>query len=410
MPLTCGRFTAEVCAALHRGRDDRAAPAGHGGAARALLTRDRHRPDHRADPARPGRAGHAVRPRPGRRQRPPDRGGRHPGRGQLVRRRPRRRRSRPGRARPGRGVVRPLPRGPRPDPGSRRSPTPCSPACARGANTPTRRAPPARARPTPASPPRRRPPGRRRAARGARGDPCRPRAGRRRPGGDHSLPGLGSAALGAVGRAARRRSSGALPGPGRRSSPPPRSAQPLTLAGRAARCGSRCARVPGRPAPADAVLFAGTSEVAADGTRTLLGSAVAPLRVPVPADADARSSHGDLPGVVAPVEAGHRARGRGRDHRPGLRGGDRARGAAGRRWPATGCPCRLVPGESARRTPCRRSPRSGSGVLLAWLARRGARRGAPAPPARRPRPSPTPTRCRCASPTSPRPTRAGSAP
>jgi ABC-2 type transport system ATP-binding protein len=32
------------------------------------------------------------------------------------------------------------------------------------------------------------------------------------------------------------------------------------------------ARVPGQPAPAEAVLFVGTAEVAQDGTRTLLGS------------------------------------------------------------------------------------------------------------------------------------------
>ena len=34
-------------------------------------------------------------------------------------------------------------------------------------------------------------------------------------------------------------------------------------------------RVPGQPAPAEAVLFVGTAEVAQDGTRTLLGSSVA---------------------------------------------------------------------------------------------------------------------------------------
>ena len=69
---------------LHRGRDHRADLARHRGAAGPLLARVGHRPDHRAHPARPGRAGHAVRPRPGRRQRPPDRRARHPGQGHLV--------------------------------------------------------------------------------------------------------------------------------------------------------------------------------------------------------------------------------------------------------------------------------------------------------------------------------------
>ena len=64
------------------------------------------------------------------------------------------------------------------------------------------------------------------------------------------------------------------------------------------------ARVPGQPAPAEAVLFVGTAEVAQDGTRTLLGSSVAPLRVAVPADGPATVTV-TLPGVVAPVEAGH---------------------------------------------------------------------------------------------------------
>src|SRR6185437_227754 len=64
------------------------------------------------------------------------------------------------------------------------------------------------------------------------------------------------------------------------------------------------ARVPGQPAPAEAVLFVGTAEVAQDGTRTLLGSSVAPLRVAVPAEGAATVTV-TLPGVVAPVEAGH---------------------------------------------------------------------------------------------------------
>ncbi len=116
-----------------------------------------------------------------------------------------------------------------------------------------------------------------------------------------SLPGLGGA-LGAV--AGRLTAiSGALPGQVAQFATAP-VAQPLTLAG-APRVRLSVARVPGQPAPADAVLFAGTSEVAPDGTRTLLGSAVAPLRVPVPADGTPVEVTVTLPGVVAPVEAGH---------------------------------------------------------------------------------------------------------
>ncbi len=116
-----------------------------------------------------------------------------------------------------------------------------------------------------------------------------------------SLPGLGSA-LGAV--AGRLTAiSGALPGQAAQFRTAAVAA-PVTLAG-APRVQLRVARIPGQPAPADAVLFAGTSEVAPDGTRTLLGSAVAPLRVAVPADGSPVSVTVTLPGVVAPVEAGH---------------------------------------------------------------------------------------------------------
>ena len=56
---------------------------------------DGRRPDHPADDAGAGRAGHAVRARPGRRHRPADQRGRRPGQGRLVRGRPRRRQPRP---------------------------------------------------------------------------------------------------------------------------------------------------------------------------------------------------------------------------------------------------------------------------------------------------------------------------
>jgi ABC-2 type transport system ATP-binding protein len=65
------------------------------------------------------------------------------------------------------------------------------------------------------------------------------------------------------------------------------------------------ARVPGQPAPAEAVLFAKVYEVAPGGLRTLLGSAVAPFRVAVPADGSPVTTTVTLPGVVAPIETGN---------------------------------------------------------------------------------------------------------
>ncbi len=116
-----------------------------------------------------------------------------------------------------------------------------------------------------------------------------------------SLPGLGGA-LGAV--AGRLTAiSGAIPGQLAQFRSAPLTA-PLTVAG-APRVRLSVSRVPGQPAPAEAVLFVGTSEVAGDGTRTLLGSSVAPLRVAVPADGSPATVTVTLPGVVAPVEAGH---------------------------------------------------------------------------------------------------------
>ncbi|MBV9920135.1 MAG: alpha/beta fold hydrolase [Pseudonocardia sp.] len=116
-----------------------------------------------------------------------------------------------------------------------------------------------------------------------------------------SLPGLGGA-LGAV--AGRLTAiSGAIPGQTVQFATAP-VATPLTVTG-APRVQLTVSRVPGQPAPAEAVLFVGTSEVAQDGTRTLLGSSVAPLRVAVPADGSPVGFTVTLPGVVAPVEAGH---------------------------------------------------------------------------------------------------------
>ena len=67
------------------------------------------------------------------------------------------------------------------------------------------------------------------------------------------------------------------------------------------------AAVPGEPQPADAVLFAKLYDVGPDGQRQLLGNAVSPLHITdVPADGTPVEFDVALPGVVHPVETGHR--------------------------------------------------------------------------------------------------------
>ena len=241
---------------------------------------------------------------------------------------------RPGRPRPDRRLVhRWLVGGRRPRRTSG-SPTPCSPGCGRG---PTRR-PDARSsrRITRASaaPPRR--PSRSRCPATRR---CY-QPGRRQPRRDH---------VAARARWRARRGRRSADGDHRRDPRPDRPVPEAPVA-RAADGGGGAAgavtvaRVPGQPAPAEAVLFAGRRG-RPGRTRTLLGSSVAPMRVAVPADGSATVTV-TLPGVVAPIEAGnplvrsqHRPGLRGR-HRPGGRGGSastrRADRAAGARRGAHG--------------------------------------------------------------------------
>jgi ABC-2 type transport system ATP-binding protein len=117
-----------------------------------------------------------------------------------------------------------------------------------------------------------------------------------------SLPGLG----GLLGNAGSRVAAftAELPGQSARFRTPPVDA-PLLVAG-APRVDLAVSRVPGQPAPAEAVLFGKLYEVAPDGTRSLLGGAVAPFRVPVPGDGSPARVTVTLPGVVAPIEAGNR--------------------------------------------------------------------------------------------------------
>lgn len=63
---------------------------------------------------------------------------------------------------------------------------------------------------------------------------------------------------------------------------------------------------PGGSVPSEAVLFAKLYDVGPDGTRTLPGNAVSPIRVPLAADGSATNVTVTLPGIVRPVETGHR--------------------------------------------------------------------------------------------------------
>ncbi|WP_253258347.1 alpha/beta fold hydrolase [Pseudonocardia sp. N23] len=117
-----------------------------------------------------------------------------------------------------------------------------------------------------------------------------------------SLPGLGGALGSLAGRLSAFTSE--LPGQSAQFRTEPFT-ESTTLAG-AARVSLTVARSPGQPAGPEAVLFGKISTLSADGRRVLLGSTVAPMRVPVPADGSATTVTVTLPAVVAPVQAGDR--------------------------------------------------------------------------------------------------------
>ena len=234
-----------------------------------------------------------------------------------------------------------------------------------------------------------------------------------------SLPGLGGA-LGNLGNRVAAFTA-ELPGQSAVFRTAPVDA-PLLVAG-APRVGLTVARVPGQAVqetgPDEAVLFGKVYEVTADGTRTLLGGAVAPMRVPVPADGSAARISVTLPGVVAPIEAGNRLM---------VSIGTTDQGYAGTTTPAAWRIGVGWPGRGARRSCRARRGRHGEHRAARSAAghRRGARRGAArdgggpaAPPRRRPTPRTRPQarpraaqlrRPRSRSATSRRPTGAGSAP
>ena len=204
------------------------------------------------------------------------------------------------------------------------------------------------------------------------------------------LPGLGGA-LGTVGNRIAAFTA-ELPGQSAvfRSAP---VAAPLLVAG-TPRVDLTVARVPGQPAPDAAVLFGKVYEVTADGTRTLLGGAVAPVRVAVPADGSPARFTVTLPAVVAPIEAGNRLM---------VSFGTTDQGYAGTTTPAAwriglgdGAGAALVvpivPGEAVTANTVPLGPLLGiagvlAAALLATLAARLRRRGGAHPPPALPTPA-----------------------
>ena len=198
-----------------------------------------------------------------------------------------------------------------------------------------------------------------------------------------SLPGLG----GALGNLGGRLTGFTAELPGQsaqfRSDP---LADPLLVAG-APRIGLTISRLPGQPAPAEAVLFAKAYELTPDGLRTLLGSAVAPMRVAVPPDGTPAQVAVTLPGVVAPIEAGNRLLVTvGTTDEAYTAGPDPAVWRVGLVGGAVTVP--VVAGESVTANTVPLGPAIGIGVVLAlavagWLAGRllARRRAAPTTPA-----------------------------
>ncbi|MFC7343298.1 alpha/beta fold hydrolase [Saccharopolyspora griseoalba] len=118
-----------------------------------------------------------------------------------------------------------------------------------------------------------------------------------------SLPGAGEVldAAGSLGQTLPRD----LPGQVATFSTEPLDS-PLTISG-TPRTTLAVSTVPGQPTTSEAVLFAKLYDVAPDGQRRLLGNAVSPMRVDgLPANGRPVEVNVSLPGLVHPVETGHR--------------------------------------------------------------------------------------------------------
>ncbi|HZG88691.1 MAG TPA: alpha/beta fold hydrolase [Pseudonocardia sp.] len=202
-----------------------------------------------------------------------------------------------------------------------------------------------------------------------------------------ALPGLGGALGALAGRVTAFTAE--LPGQSAQFSTAPLAAS--TLVTGAPRTTVTVARVPGQPAPADAVLFAKAYEVTPDGLRTLLGSAVAPFRVAVPADGTPAAVTVTLPGAVAPIEAGNRLVLSVSTTDQGYTSGSEPAVWLVGAGPAAAMAIPRVPAENVTASTVPTGPLIGIGVVLAlalagWVAgrlvgRRRARAAAPADPA-----------------------------
>ncbi|MBO0878570.1 MAG: ATP-binding cassette domain-containing protein, partial [Pseudonocardia sp.] len=117
-----------------------------------------------------------------------------------------------------------------------------------------------------------------------------------------SVPGVGGALGSLAGRLSAITSE--LPGQSAGFTTDPLHSQVLIAGSPRVRIG--VSRVPGQPSGTEAVLFGKVFKVGQDGRRTLLGGAVAPMRIPIPADGSPAEVTVTLPAVVAPIEAGQR--------------------------------------------------------------------------------------------------------
>ncbi|HEX4357626.1 MAG TPA: alpha/beta fold hydrolase [Pseudonocardia sp.] len=121
-----------------------------------------------------------------------------------------------------------------------------------------------------------------------------------------AVPGIGGALGSLAGRLAAVGS--ALPGQSATFASEPVPSQ-ILVAG-APRIRLRVTPVPGQPTASatgtEAVLFGSVLDVGPDGRRTLLGGAVAPMRIPLSAGGGPAEVTVTLPAVVAPIAAGHR--------------------------------------------------------------------------------------------------------
>jgi ABC-2 type transport system ATP-binding protein len=113
------------------------------------------------------------------------------------------------------------------------------------------------------------------------------------------LPGLSGALGGAASRLATD-----IPGENASFTSAPLNSQVLIAGSSTVRL--RVSAVPGQASAGQAVLFAKLYDVAPTGQRTLPGSGVAPVRIdPLPANGSPVDVTVTLPGIVAPVQAGH---------------------------------------------------------------------------------------------------------